>query len=76
MFLIEAGRPVDVILRISPQAVNGLRNQKGGQHGHPADHEFIELLRLLRDIQLAGGVGMTLEREKTGEEASILLFSR
>lgn len=74
MFLIEAGWPVDVVLRIGTQAVNGLRNQKGGPSGHRADPEFIELLRLLRDIQLAGGIGMTVEREKGGEEASILLF--
>lgn len=74
MFLIEAGWPVDLILRISTHAVNGLRNQKGGPYGHPADPEFIELIRLLRSIQLAGGVGMTLEREKTGEEASIMMF--
>ena len=74
MFLIEAGWPVDLILRIGTHSVNGLRNQKGGPHGHTADPEFIELLGLLRDIQLAGGVGMTLEREKTGEEASIMLF--
>ena len=74
MFLIEAGWPVDMILRVSTQAVNGLRNQKSGPHGHLADPEFIELLRLLKNIQQAGGVGMTIVREKSGEESSIILF--
>ena len=39
-----------------------------------ADPEFIELIRLLKNIQQAGGVGMTIVREKSGEEASIILF--
>ena len=34
MFLIESGWPVDVVLQMGTQAVNGLRNQKGGAYGH------------------------------------------
>lgn len=74
MLLIESGWPVDVILRIGTQAVNGLRNQKGGPYGHRADPGFIELLGLLQKIQLSGGIGLTVEKAKDGEAVALLLF--
>jgi hypothetical protein len=74
MFLIEAGWPVDLLLQVTTQAINGLRNHRGGPNGHPADPEFIEVVRLLKRIQSAGGVGFKLQREKETEEANILLF--
>jgi hypothetical protein len=76
MFLIEAGWPADVILQVCVQAISGLRNQKSGPYGHPADPEFIEVIRLLQRIQLSGGIGFKLEREKEGGEATILMFHR
>ena len=74
MFLIEAGWPVDVMLQVGVQAINGLRNAKGGMHGHPADPEFVEVVRLLKKIQIAGGVGFRVQQEKEGQEASVLMF--
>jgi len=74
MFLIEAGWPVDVMLQVGVQAINGLRNEKGGMHGHSADPEFIEVVRLLKKIQIAGGVGFRVQQEKEGQEASMLMF--
>jgi hypothetical protein len=74
MFLVEAGWPVDVILQIGVQAINGLRNHRGGPYGHPADPEFIEVIRLLQRIQLSGGIGFKVTREKEGEVATLLMF--
>lgn len=74
MFLVEAGWLVDVILQIGLQAINGLRNYRGGPLGHPADPEFVEVIRLLKRIQAVGGVGFKLQREKENEAANILLF--
>jgi hypothetical protein len=74
MFLIEAGWPVDVLLQVGVQAINGLRNVKGGMQGHPADPEFVEVIQLLKRIQIAGGVGFRVQREKEGEEATMLMF--
>jgi len=48
MFLIEAGWPVVVLLQVSAQAINGLRNHRSGPNGHPADPEFLEVVRLLK----------------------------
>src|SRR5262249_33001191 len=74
MFLIEAGWPVDVLLQVGVQAINGLRNEKGGVQGHPADPEFIEVVRLMKKIQIGGGVGFRVQQEKEGKEASMLMF--
>ena len=74
MFLIEAGWPVDVLLQVSTQAINGLRNRRAGPTGHPADPEFLEVIRLLKRIQAAGGAGVRLQREKDKEDATIFLF--
>ena len=74
MFLVEAGWPVDLLLQVSSQAINGLRNHRGGPNGHPADPEFIEVVRLLKRIQTSGGVGVKLQREKEKDDANILMF--
>jgi hypothetical protein len=74
MFLVEAGWPVDMILQIGVQAINGLRNYRGGPLGHPADPEFVEVIRLLKRIQSSGGIGFKLQREKEGDEATVLMF--
>ncbi len=59
MFLIEAGWPVDMICRSVPRRSMACGTRRGGPHGHPADPEFIEVIRLLKNIQHAGGVGIT-----------------
>lgn len=74
MFLVESGWPVDFLLQVSVQAINGLRNQKGGAFARPADSEFIEVVRLLSRIQAAGGIGFKVQRETDDKEASMLLF--
>lgn len=74
MFLIEAGWPVDILLQVSAQAINGLRNHRGGPNGHPADPEFLEVVRLLKRIQASGGAGVKLQREKDKEDATMFLF--
>ena len=74
MFLVETGWPADLILQISVQTINGLRNHKGGPSGHPPDPSFLEILRLLHRIQESGGMGIGLQRDKDNEEATILLF--
>lgn len=74
MFLVEAGWPVDVILQLGVQAINGLRNHRGGPYGHPADPEFTEVMRLLQRIQVSGGIGFRLAQDKEGGEATILMF--
>ncbi len=75
MGLIQAGYPVDVVLRLAVHEVNGIRNRYGGDYrARPADPEFHALLRDLRKIQLAGGIGLRVQR--VDRETAILLTLR
>ena len=66
--LIQAGYPVDAVLRLTVHEVNGIRNRYGGDlRARPADPEFYALLRHLRRIQAAGGIGLRVQRTDRGE---------
>jgi len=52
LLLVEAGYPLDLVLRICIQAINGLENRRTGKlASRPAEPEFYELLILLRHLQ-------------------------
>jgi hypothetical protein len=66
--LIQAGYPVDAVLRLAVHEVNGIRNRYGGDlRARPADPEFYVLLRNLRRIQASGGIGIRVQRTDRGE---------
>jgi hypothetical protein len=66
--LIQAGYPVDAVLRLAVHEINGIRNRYGGDlRARPADPEFYALLRDLRRIQSAGGIGLRVQRTDRGE---------
>jgi hypothetical protein len=66
--LIQAGYPVDGVLRIAVHEVNGIRNRYGGDlRARPADPEFYALLRDMRRIQDAGGIGLRVQRTDNNE---------
>ncbi len=61
--LIQAGWPVDYVMRLCVQSINGIDNRFGGSaRMHQADPEFYSLLKSLRAIQNAGGIGVRLEQ--------------
>ena len=72
--LIQAGNPVDVVLRLAVHVVNGIHNRYGGDmRAHPADPEFYLLLERLRRIQLSGAIGLRVRRVDR-EEAVLMTF--
>jgi hypothetical protein len=72
--LIQAGYPVDAVLRLAVHEINGIRNRYGGDmRARPADPEFYALLRDLRRIQAAGGIGLRVQRTEGGE-AMLMTF--
>ena len=76
MNLIQAGNPVDLVLRLGVHVVNGLRNRYGGDvRATRGDPEFYQVLERLRRIQLSGAVGMRVQRIDR-EEALVMSFRR
>jgi hypothetical protein len=62
MNVIQTGFPVDQVLRLTAQSVNGLDNRRSLDLGvQPANPEFYALLRELRRIQNSGDIGMRLD---------------
>jgi hypothetical protein len=73
--LIQAGYPVDAVLRLAVHEINGIRNRYGGDlRARPADPEFYALLRDLRRLQTAGGIGLRVQR--TDHSEAILMTFR
>jgi len=61
MNVIQAGFPVDMVFRLTVQAVNGVDNRRVKEvNVQPADPEFYALLQELRRIQASGDIGMRL----------------
>jgi len=70
--LIQAGYPIDLVLRVCVQSVNGIRNRYGGSaRARAADPEFYPLLERLRRIQQSGGIGLRVV--KTNEMEGVLM---
>src|ERR1043166_4213457 len=74
--LIQAGYPVDVVLRLCVHSINGISSRYGGSaRTREADPEFYPLLERLRRIQLSGDLGLRVK--KTGEgTATLFVFSK
>src|SRR5687768_4931368 len=74
--LIQAGYPVDLVLRICTHSVNGVRNRYGGSaRARPADPEFFPLLERMRRMQDSGALGLRVQKT-TEMEGVVMTFRR
>ena len=74
LLLLQAGYPVDYVLRICVQAINGLKNRRSGTLvSREADKKFYELLGLLRSVQAVGGMEMNF-RSIDNKETVVMSF--
>ena len=74
--LLQAGYPVDVVLRLCVHSVNGIQSRFGsGARTREADPEFYQLLEKMREIQQSGDLGLRVR--KTGDQtATLVVFSK
>ena len=64
--LLQSGYPIDAILRICVQSMNGIENRRSGAlSSNEADPRFVEALALMRDLQ---GIGKLYYRLDFVEE--------
>jgi hypothetical protein len=73
--LVQTGLQVDGVFRMLVHEINGIRNRFGGEtEAHNGDPEFYALIKKLRKIQAAGGIGMRID--KTGKREAVFLTIR
>lgn len=75
MFLLQSGYPADVVFGLTVESINGVRNRSvsGGQL-RPADPEFHTMVQTLRKAQIAGQVGIRVERDKDNKDSVAFFF--
>lgn len=67
--LVQAGYPIDLVLRACVHTINGVNNRFGGSgRARHADAEFYPLLEHLRKIQDSGAIGLRVQKSKEGGE--------
>jgi hypothetical protein len=76
LFLMQSGWPADLVLPVAVDSMNGLRAQiAAGARQRQGDQGYYRAIKLLRQIQDSGAVGMRIQ--KAGEkETTMLLFHR
>jgi hypothetical protein len=74
--LVQAGYPVDLVLRTAVHSINGIQSRYGaGARAREADPEFYPLVEKLRSIQQSGDLGLRVK--KTGDQtATLVVFSK
>src|ERR1035438_3201086 len=76
-FMLQSGYAADFILALTVESLNGVRNRSTGAGAmREADPEFIRALELLREVQVAGAVGMRVEEDKVKGSTAVLFFRR
>jgi hypothetical protein len=74
---VEEGWPIDILLQMGAQAINGLSNRKSGVQGHAADPDFLRLLSALRRLQVSGVLDFRVDVSKeTKQEGTILIINQ
>src|SRR5688500_15212006 len=75
--LVQGGYPVDLVLRLVVNAINGIENRFGGDvRARAADADFYPLLRALRRVQLSGSMGLRVHRLADREAALVTFKTR
>jgi hypothetical protein len=77
LFMIQNGWRADLIMNLTVDSINGMRSRSyGGGTPREGDAEFYEMVDLLRQLQIAGNIGMRLVIDKEANETIILVFHR
>jgi hypothetical protein len=74
--LLQSGYSAELILGLSVDSLNGVRNRSAVGGGRDADPEFIRTLNLLREVQDAGAFGMRVEENKGKGSTGVVFFRR
>ena len=76
-FMLQSGYAADFVLALTVESLNGLHNRSATAGTvREADPEFIRVLQLMREVQMAGAVGMRVQENKDKTETAVMFFRR
>lgn len=74
-YTIQSGWPADAVLLATVASINGLKNQEIGSGSvTPPDPRFLRVLKLMRQLQLSGTVGLRVQPNGEGQQGTLLTF--
>jgi hypothetical protein len=76
-FMLQSGYAADFILGLTTESLNGVRNRSTTAGAvREADPEFVRALQLMREVQMAGAVGMRVQENKDKTATAVMFFRR
>jgi hypothetical protein len=76
-FMLQSGYAADFILGLTVESLNGAHNRSATAGTvREADPEFVRVLQLLREVQVAGAFGLRVEENKDKTETAVMFFRR
>lgn len=74
-FMLQSGYAADFILGLTVESLNGVRNRStAGGTLTEADPDFIQAMRLMRELQAEGGFGMRVEEGPAKGPTGVVFF--
>ena len=65
LYTLQSGYAADFVLGWTVESLNGLHNRAATPPVRPADPAFVRALDLMREIQVAGGINLGVEKDET-----------
>jgi len=76
-FMLQSGYAADFVLALTVDSLNGLHNRSNSAGAlREADPDFVRVLQLMRDVQVAGGVGVRVQENSDKSETTVMFFRR
>jgi hypothetical protein len=76
-FMLQSGYAADFVLALTVESLNGLHNRSATAGlVREADPDFIRVLQLMREVQVAGAVGMRVQENKDQTATAVMFFRR
>jgi hypothetical protein len=76
-FMLQSGYAADFVLALTVESLNGLHNRSATAGVvREADPEFMRVLQLMREVQVAGAVGLRVQENKDKTTTAVMFFRR
>jgi hypothetical protein len=75
LFTLQSGYAADLVMPIAIDSINGVNNESRRGMARAADPQFLRLVQLLRNQQLAGAFQVRIEQAKGARELDLIAFT-